>query len=151
MGGPAIIDGKIPIKCLDNFHTCKIIYHNMQYGYDPTLKPWISSEQLYQALKFLDKEHVHKINQLETAEEAWVYGQTKNAQTIHNLSDDNIRINLMYLANYQKILQNKDIHDILLSLKGKKIGYINSKKFWNINNGKNMEMIRDSFLKTNLK
>jgi predicted NAD-dependent protein-ADP-ribosyltransferase YbiA (DUF1768 family) len=132
------------IKEFDNFFPCEIEYYQMSYGYDEKLLPWKSAEQLYQALKFLDLQHVYKINQAENLHLAYMLGQQRNKQTVE-LTEEN-RVRMMYIANREKFIQNKILRKLLIDSYPYKIYTRGSTNFWNIENSKILEMIRDEVL-----
>lgn len=133
MGGPVIIDD-IPYKELDNFFPCKFMFEG---------KAWNCSEQLYQALKFKDPDYQEEIRQCTTALEAWAAGQSRD----HHLIDDydECKVELMYIANREKIVQNEEIKVLLVHSVGH-ISLINSSVFWNRVNGEILERIRRELL-----
>jgi hypothetical protein len=140
MGGPAYINNK-PIRELNNLHKCRITYYDMQYGRDETLKPWTSSEQLYQALKFKSRHHVKMINNTSSPMTAWRYGQ--NSDILLNETD---RVNLMYIAIREKVMQNPKVRNALVNTNHNSILFTGSTNFWNHNLQLILESIRSTCL-----
>lgn len=120
MGGPAYIDGEV-YDVLDNFYKCKFLYKNYL---------WSSSEQAYQAMKFLDKDHINRIHQESDIGVIYYLGQDKYAKKTKEWTDDPCKekLRLMYEINKAKFSQNRDLYNILISSK-KEIEY-RGDRFW---------------------
>jgi len=130
MGGPAIINGKSYYE-LDNFYRCKIKYKGMI---------WHSSEHLYQGLKFQDEKYIREINKEGiNAFTAWAMGQSRDHPLIDNFEEK--KVDLMYIANWEKFTQNPKLKNTLTSSTGK-IAFFKSTPFWNTQNALILEKIR---------
>lgn len=146
MGGSAYVDG-CEKKALDNFYKCNFIYKN---------KIWTSSEQAYQAMKFEDENYREIIRNEDENGIIYFLGQNKYIKKTFEWETDTIleKKRLMYEINREKIFQNKDLIDILLSTEQKEIYYIGD-RFWG-KKGKNslnwggriLMKIRDELRKT---
>lgn len=132
MGGPGRIGLKKYVE-FDNFYPCIIEYNEMIFH---------SSEQLYQALKFVSKDY-----QKEIAEKgkdpytAWAMGQNRTYKLIDNFEEK--KAELMYIANYEKYIQNPELKKVLLSTEGN-ISFADSSNFWNQMNAKILHTLRST-------
>lgn len=128
MGGSAYIDGK-EYPEFDNFYKCQFVHNN---------RTWTSSEQCYQAMKFTDLKKIDKIHEQTTAIDSWIVGNNLELD-INNWEE--VKVNCMYNANYEKFKQNKDLLDLLLDTKGS-IAFLGSTPFWNKKNAEILECLR---------
>ncbi|MDD4930864.1 MAG: NADAR family protein [Candidatus Colwellbacteria bacterium] len=106
MGGPAYIDGDEE-KSFDNFYVCRFSYG----GYE-----WTSTEHAYQAMKFIDKEHIERIRSETDVAVVYFLGQVEYVtHTDEWIKDhENEKIRLMYEINKAKFSQNDVLKKILL-------------------------------------
>ena len=79
-------------------------------------KTWYSTEQYFQAMKFLDEEYQEKIRGEMDGMECWYLGQTRDVRCRSDWED--IKVEVMRRANYEKFKQNKNLKDILVSTEG---------------------------------
>jgi ribA/ribD-fused uncharacterized protein len=134
MGGSGIANKQFyPI--LDNFYKCQFTYDGMT---------WNSSEQLYQALKFKDKEYRKKINQETEINMIYYMGQSEDHELIDNFEEK--KVDLMLLANYQKFNQNEELQKVLISTFPHSITFLGSTEFWNKKNSKILVTLRKYFI-----
>lgn len=82
MGGPAHVDGKV-IEEFDNFEYTPFKFEN---------RLWVSSEQAYQASKFLDDKYVQEINDTTQSHNIYMMGQSRE----YKMKPDFDRIKSMY-------------------------------------------------------
>ena len=132
MGGSAFIN-LVEYPEFDNFYQCQIEYEGMIFN---------SSESLYQALKFRDKDYRLAISKASTGV-AYVMGQSRRYQPVKGYPDN--RGDLMKIANTKKILQNINLQKLLINSNGTII-FKNGSRFWNKENAKILTDIRNEFL-----
>ena len=140
MGGSVFING-VEYPQFDNCYKINIKYNNML---------WNSSEQLYQSLKFSEKNHIFRINSEDDLGVIYMLGQNQKElyTNEYKLNQNETKINNMYISNKEKILQNSNLIRILIETDGDIVIYGN--RFWGIkgkkgNNwlGKILHRIRD--------
>lgn len=135
MGGSGIANKQF-YPVFDNFYKCQFNYDGMT---------WNSSEQLYQTLKFKDKEYRKKINQETEMIMIYYLGQSEEHELIDNFEEK--KVENMFLANYQKFKQNPEFQKILISTYPHDITFLGSTEFWNEKNGKILMKLRKHFMK----
>ncbi len=140
MGGPAIINN-VPYKEFDNFFICNFYYG----GY-----LWTSSEQAYQALKFLDptkEDHKSNINYNHFIEilntndpyRCWQLGRSKDYK-IRDEFEEN-KADVMYNVCLEKVQQNWKLSQSLMTTRGN-IQFLQSSNYWNRKNAEIYKRIR---------
>lgn len=130
MGGPAYV-GTRSYAEFDNFYPCKFEYMGMK---------WISSEQLYQALKFKDNKYQKQINAESCPHKIWAMGQNRKYELIDDF--ENKKAELMYIANREKFSQNPQLKALLLSTGDEPIRSSGSHGFWNAKNAEILMRLR---------
>lgn len=100
---------------------------------------WNSTEQYYQAMKSDDIYYRTKMKKETDGLECWKMGQKVRIRD----DWDEIKVDLMYKANYAKFKQNKKLRDVLTSTKGEIIPY--STQYWTPVNKWILESLRDYF------
>lgn len=133
MGGPAYVDGDI-IEEFDNFEYTPFIYKN---------KLWISSEQAYQASKFIDEKYAEDIRNTSQSTRYYTMGQSRE----YKMKDNFDRKKTM-----NKILRAKfNCHPLLKERLIKTVGVITfpeSDDYWGGKKntlGKIMMKLREEF------
>jgi ribA/ribD-fused uncharacterized protein len=126
MGGPGHADGKT-FEEFDNFHNCAFVIDGLEY---PTSETYFQS---CKALNDKDKESIRKCSGLK----AWVEGGKIKLRR----DWEEIKVDSMYKANYEKFAQNEDLKKILLSTQGE-IRFYNSTDFWCKWNSKILSRVR---------
>lgn len=115
MGGPALVDGTL-IEEFDNFEYTPFTYEGKEY---------ISSEQAYQASKFVDKNYAELIRNTPQSHRIWQLGQSRD----HKMKPDFDRVKEMTKILWAKIAYNPKFVKLLLSTKGE-ITFPDSDDFW---------------------
>ena len=117
---------------LGNFHICE---------FEIGGKTWYSTEQYYQAMKFSDEEYQEKIRNEMDGMNCWYLGQTRNPPCRSDWED--VKVEVMRKANYEKFKQNKNLRDILLSTTGEIHSF--STDFWTLHNKIILQELREEF------
>ncbi len=115
MGGPGYVDGLI-IQEFDNFEYTPFIYNGKEY---------ISSEQAYQASKFIDQNYAEQIRLTKQSHRIYEMGQTKEYKIKPNFD----RKRIMYKIICAKLIHNKNIAKLLLLTQGD-ITFPESDEYW---------------------
>ena len=100
---------------------------------------WNSTEQYYQAMKSDDIYYRTKMKKETDGLECWEMGQKVRIRD----DWDEIKVDLMYKANYAKFKQNIKLRDVLISTKGEIFPY--STPYWTTVNKWILESLRDYF------
>ena len=130
MGGPGYCNNKT-YNCFDNFFPAVFTMDGKLYK---------SSEQCYQASKFVDEKWSEKIRNTYSSDMAYDLGQDRFHKLIDNFEEK--KVELMYKANFAKFSQNKSLRDTLLSTGDHKISFTGSTNFWNKYNAEILMRIR---------
>lgn len=126
MGGPALCNGKV-IEELGSNYLCEFFYGGMI---------WISSEQLFQALKFKDIKYREKINRQHDIYTIQKLGNSTTEELVDNYDE----ATFVYIAEKEKFKQNPHLMKILTST------YPHNIFFYYLNDVKT-DKIRSSVLK----
>jgi hypothetical protein len=138
MGGPCTVDGQVR-KELDNFHQCQI-------EHDGAI--WSSSEHVYQASKY--PQHKQQREDIRTAPsgmQSWQLGQT-STDALRLRSDwEEVKVEMMYMANLAKFKQNPSLREVLVN----SVGPIEAQGglFWKTWNEVLLERIREELRSAN--
>lgn len=128
MGGPAIVNDK-NIPELDNFFVCK-------FELDDRI--WPTTENYFQAQKSPNNFYQEALTKC-PPKVAWKAGNTVEIRD--NWED--IKVEVMYDANYAKFSQNPELKEILLSTAPHEIKFTASTPFWNEKNAEILTKIRE--------
>ena len=146
MGGEVECGGK-KYPELGNFYPCEFVMAEYNRDILPTEldddaligETWNSTEQYYQAMKSDDIYYRTKMKKETDGLECWKMGQTVRIRD----DWDEIKVDLMFKANYAKFKQNKKLRDVLTSTKGEIFPY--STPEWTPLNKWILESLRDYF------
>eukprot|EP00755_Sulcionema_specki_P022074 Sspe_Gene.75620::Locus_47250_Transcript_1_1_Confidence_1.000_Length_653::g.75620::m.75620/K09935/K09935; uncharacterized protein len=128
-GGPCMVGDK-RVMCTDNFFLSPFVLDG---------KEWLSAEQYFQAMKFVDPSYQEEIRRETNLSAHWRMGQTRQ----HRIRGDweQNKVDVMYRANKAKFEQNAEMREELLSTTGpiRAMGF----PFWAKWNGILLERIRE--------
>ena len=125
MGGPAVVNKRRYYE-FDNF--------NMRYPFLYNEKEWMSVEQLYQAMKFVDEKYREYIRAQRSPHLIYMLGQDRTKQIVPNL--DKVKTDHMYTAMKTRISQYPELQDLLLETDDDLIEYPGSDNFWGTSGGR---------------
>ena len=138
MAGSAIIDGKT-YSDFDNFE--------MNHPFEYEGKTWLSSEQLYNSMKFSNPNYKESIRLETNAFKVYEMGQNRSQTLASGFPES--RVSMMYNANLAKFEQNPELWKSLVGTVGS-ITYPGNDAYWGTYggngenwNGKNLEKIRE--------
>lgn len=127
MGGAAHINGK-KYPEFDNFYPCE---------FEIKGHIWRCAEQYFQSRKSDEPKFQELIKSVRNGREAWEAGQKASL----NESWESMKVDIMYVANKEKFLQNPHLRDLLVNSEGK-IDFFASMPFWNQKNAEILERLR---------
>mmetsp|Transcript_63011 Transcript_63011/g.119861 ORF Transcript_63011/g.119861 Transcript_63011/m.119861 type:complete len:374 (-) Transcript_63011:148-1269(-) len=136
MGGPCDCDGRAHAE-MDNFYFC---------NFEAEGKDWKSSEQFYQASKFKESDeaseaHRERIRAADPGMECYQLGNQAPEGVYLRPDWEEVKVDTMYLANFNKFNQNPVLQNVLVSSRGR----IEARGglFWKTWNGVLLERIRE--------
>ena len=131
MGGPAVVDGQ-RIPATDNFLQCSFVIDG---------RTWISCEQYFQACKFPDTSDAFaKIVKERDGLAQWTIG--RNARGVRTDWDE-VRVDVMYRANYEKFFQCPSLLAELLATGTGAFSLHATSDFWAVWNAKILTVVRE--------
>jgi len=129
MGGPCYVDGK-PYREMDNFLVRPFIIDGV---------PYLSAEQYFQCMKFVDEDYRVLIRATESGNKCWELGNSRSRPIREDWQE--VKVDVMYAANKAKFEQHADLRAVLLGT----TGHISAGgfPFWAVWNGIILERIRE--------